>query len=107
VSTFIVRFVRQALDSFCGRVRHVATGEETGFSSPAELLAFMEEMNVVCGLSALSGGDPKASREDRDETPDSRAVVGPLQPTDGRRRGKVGQAPRAEGGDDEPTHGID
>jgi hypothetical protein len=56
VSTFIVRFVRHAPDTFSGRVRHVATGEETGFSSPAELLAFMEEMNVVCGLSAVPGG---------------------------------------------------
>jgi hypothetical protein len=56
MSTFIVRFVRPALDTFSGRVRHVATGEEAGFSSPAELLAFMEEMNVVCGLSALPGG---------------------------------------------------
>ena len=63
MSTFIVRFVSTAADAFCGKVRHVPSGEETGFSSPAELVAFMEEMNVVCGLSAVPE-EPAAGRDD-------------------------------------------
>ena len=52
MSTFVVRLLGRALDSFHGRVRHVATGEETSFSSPTELVAFMEGVNGVSGLGA-------------------------------------------------------
>lgn len=37
--TFIVRFVSTATNTFCWKVRHMVTGEETSFSSPAELIA--------------------------------------------------------------------
>jgi hypothetical protein len=61
MSTFVVRLLGRALDSFHGRVRHVATGEETSFSSPTELVAFMEEVNGVSGLGAVvAGGDDRA-----------------------------------------------
>lgn len=61
MSTFVVRLLDRALDSFHGRVRHVATGEETSFSSPTELVAFMEGVNGVSGLGAVVvGGDDRA-----------------------------------------------
>lgn len=53
MSTFIVRFVGDAADAFRGMVRHVATGEEAVFASPADLLAFLEGMNAVSGLAAV------------------------------------------------------
>lgn len=59
MSTFVVRLLGRALDSFHGRVRHVATGEETSFSNPIELVAFMEGVNGVADLGAevAGGGD--------------------------------------------------
>jgi len=61
MSTFVVRLLGRALDSFHGRVRHVATGEEASFSSPIELVAFMEGVNGASGLgAAVTGEDDRA-----------------------------------------------
>ena len=57
MAIFIVRFLGRALDSFQGRVRHVRTGEEASFSDPAELAAFMMEMNGTGDFSAMSAED--------------------------------------------------
>jgi hypothetical protein len=56
--TFIVRFMGDAAESFRGRVRHVASGEEAVFTSVAELAAFLEGMNVASGFSAEAAGCP-------------------------------------------------
>ncbi|MBD3236959.1 MAG: hypothetical protein GF330_09665 [Candidatus Eisenbacteria bacterium] len=71
MSTFIVRFVGDTTDAFRGKVRHVATGEEAVFASPAELLAFLEGMNAVSDLAAVSPpgeGKPAARPQLREES---------------------------------------
>lgn len=68
MSTFVVYFVADPTETFQGRVRHVSTGEETVFSSIAELLAFFEGMTAVNGLG--SGGE-KISEPDVE--PDARS----------------------------------
>ncbi len=63
MSTFVVTFLGNVSESFLGRVRHVATGEEAKFSTVTDLLVFFEEMNATNGLST-------ASLTDRDDEPD-------------------------------------
>ena len=48
MSTYVVRFVGTAPGSFRGKARHVRSGEEGIFSSPADLLCFFERMNASC-----------------------------------------------------------
>jgi hypothetical protein len=50
MTTFVVRFVKEMRDAFRGRVRHVASGEETTFGSYPELIAFFDEMRVLNGV---------------------------------------------------------
>jgi hypothetical protein len=60
--TFIVRVMGDAAESFRGRVRHVASGEEAVFKSVAELAAFLEGMNAASGFSAEAAGCPRPER---------------------------------------------
>ena len=60
MSTFVVRFLGDALRSFQGIVRHVATGEELLFGSPAELIGFMDQMNAVTGVIGETPTDSAA-----------------------------------------------
>lgn len=50
MSTFVVRFVKEMPDTFRGRVRHVASGEEVTFTTYSELVAFLDEMRVLNGV---------------------------------------------------------
>ena len=47
MSTFVVRFVGDPTQGYRGRVRHVASGEETSFVSLEALLAFFDQLNAV------------------------------------------------------------
>ena len=47
MSTFVVRFVGERAESFRGKVRHVASGEELVFTDRRGLLDFIERMIVV------------------------------------------------------------
>ncbi|MBM3286369.1 MAG: hypothetical protein FJY88_03320 [Candidatus Eisenbacteria bacterium] len=47
MATFIVRFIDQREPSFRGKVRHVATGEESVFTDESGLLSFFDKMNVL------------------------------------------------------------
>lgn len=51
MSTFVIRFLADPSERFHGKVRHVGTGEETLFTSVAELLTFFEGMDAVRGFS--------------------------------------------------------
>lgn len=51
MSTFIVRFVDPSADTFCGRVRHVTSGEESAFADERGLFAFFERMNALSALA--------------------------------------------------------
>ena len=91
MSAFVVRFVGDAVDSFRGRVRHVATGEETTFSSIAELLAFFEGMNALSGLGAPNAEFAGADCASRAPPTD------PIAPRVGRRSRQEDEATRREG----------
>ena len=54
MSTFVVHMIGKPLKQFRGRIQHVSTGEETVFSSVAELVAFLEGMMAACDLDDLS-----------------------------------------------------
>lgn len=56
MATFIVRFVDERARSFHGRVRHVASGEESAFADAHGLLAFFERMNVLGAVSRVHDG---------------------------------------------------
>lgn len=89
--TFVVRLLGRAIDSFHGRVRHVATGEETSFSNPTELVAFMEGVNGVSGLGAevAGGGDCAPPPVARHPAP---AATRENPKGRGRKRGVAGDA---------------
>lgn len=65
MSTYVVTFLGNVSESFRGRVRHVATGEEAKFSTVTDLLGFFEEMNATSGLSTTSivGRDAESDLE--------------------------------------------
>lgn len=69
MSTFVVYLAGNRSGAFRGKVRHVRTGEESSFSSAADLLVFLERMNAVYqdGPAAVVGklgpGAPQGSRE--------------------------------------------
>jgi len=69
MSTFIVRFVDESAESFCGKVRHVASGEETTFADKRGLLAFFERMNALRALARANAElvDAHRARPGRDE----------------------------------------
>lgn len=67
--TFVLRFVGDATTGYRGRVRHVGTGEETAFSSLAQLLAFLDQM------SALPSSDRDVAQES--DSPEIGGQAGP------------------------------
>ena len=53
MSTYVVSFVGEPLQTFRGKVKHVSTGEEIAFSTVGELVEFFEAMNVASGASRI------------------------------------------------------
>ena len=51
MATFIVRFIDERDLSFRGKVRHVASGEESVFTDERGLLSFFETMNVLGAMA--------------------------------------------------------
>lgn len=47
MSTFVVRFIGDPAQGYRGRVRHVASGEESSFANLESLLAFFDHLNAV------------------------------------------------------------
>lgn len=47
MSTFVVRFLGDPTRGYRGTVKHIGTGEETGFSNLEELLGFFDQMNAL------------------------------------------------------------
>ena len=62
MSTFVVHFIGDASQSFRGKVRHVATGQEIPFSGPEQLLAFFNDLNALSfPIGEGAGTEPLAS----------------------------------------------
>jgi hypothetical protein len=78
MSTFVIRIVTRAAGDFHGTVRHVSSGEEVVFSSPSQLMAFIEEMNAVSSV-----GETCKPLLESPPAPDQ--SHGPKSPTDARR----------------------
>ncbi|RPJ44539.1 MAG: hypothetical protein EHM19_06585 [Candidatus Latescibacterota bacterium] len=64
MATFIVRFLGPLGDDFRGKVRHVASGEESTFASKRDLLTFFEAMNAVCGAAEDAGGREESGQKE-------------------------------------------
>jgi hypothetical protein len=56
MTSYIVRFFSSVPERFRGTVRHVRTGEESAFSSPAELLCFFERVNATDVIDPAEAG---------------------------------------------------
>ncbi len=63
MSTFVIRLVDRLTESLKGRVQHVGTGEEATFSSPKELIAFIE--GIAAMQSPPAGETGRAGQEER------------------------------------------
>ncbi len=72
MSTFIVRFMDERARSFRGKVRHVASGEESIFATEAGLLTFFEQMNA---LGALARANAELVEAHRAGQPDDEAPL--------------------------------
>ena len=62
MSTFIVRFVDDATESFRGKVRHVTSGAESIFADERGLLVFFERMNALRALARANAELVEAHR---------------------------------------------
>jgi hypothetical protein len=56
MSTFVVRFSEERPGTCRGRIRHVASGEETAFADEHGLLAFIDRMKFL-GTLVRDGAD--------------------------------------------------
>lgn len=68
MSTFVVRFFEERPGGCRGRIRHVASGEESVFADERGLLAFFDRMKF---LGALVRDDEESPGTDRDAPPDN------------------------------------
>ncbi len=93
-SSFILRFWVEPEQGWrWGLIEHVATRERLRFSSPSEMLEFIQAHSDVNELSlpfALESDDTPMSREPDGERAADRQVGGQENHRDGKKKGQAG-----------------
>lgn len=96
MSTFVVRFFEEHPGGCRGRIRHVASGEESFFADERALLAFFDRMKF---LGTLDRDDDAPPGPDADAPPDDGC------PARRTRSGRIGRTDRPAGSGEAFTSG--